>query len=216
MIFIGSSSSGFTFVSQYSVESRTLNPVTDAGGVANEVMVVSIMSDGALLTPAGWTQIAFVSNDGLNRGIFYKKLNGTETSSINFSAAAFYVGLHALRFTTTASSFSSGSVVSGYSSSGNPVNSSITVSSLTDPCIVLGIGMAYDDSAAFTSLTTFSLSPAETTQYDLLVAANFFCISAVYKIYNTAPSDTTIDIGDEAGDPNGLYNGYLGCYLKET
>lgn len=208
-------SPGISFVDTYSVNSRSFRPITDAGGLPGELMVVIAMGGdtgpggvpGLYSSITGWTELWGRQLDG-GRDANYsaggtsgwaRRLDGSETSDVNFiqGGTTFYHS-RALRFSGV-SSFSVGTEQST-SSISNPSARTLSMSGLTKPAIALGVYFGVEESPD---------PPYSTVEFDEAGGAqNVQDASYVdstgdigwdirYKIYNSGWDDVIFDAGDE-------------------
>jgi hypothetical protein len=151
--------------------------------------------------PTGFTQIADVAGT-ISRGIWaYKSALGTESSTsiagMNGADADRQMLLQ-FRGNGAISSLTPAGLASEVTN-GNPVGISVTASAGAVPLIVFG---SYGSSA---NVTVRDFTPAADAELPAAPQTAFI----KYKIYNSAPADTAIDMPDNGND-----NMIIGFYLQ--
>lgn len=227
----------FIFAGTYNVAGNTFRPVTDAGGQAGDLMVAVSMiylyhensGNGDPGDPlptwsgqAGWTLAhsvtgttfldnPFGGNDsrwGIFTTIMYRRLDGTETGVVNpysGGSGVGYLQTRVLRFTGGGTSITVHGQNGSYTN-GNPSSMSIVASALSPPLIIIGAAIA---EGANSTLNFSTFSPTFDTSYHVIQSSTFRTRVA-YKIYNSGPQDTTIDMGDSGPNANEL----IACIIK--
>lgn len=235
MVVVIAGTRPFTYVDTYGqLNASSFSPVTDAGGVAGELMVVFMSSyriatnsgHGDLGNPApttnsptGWSVLHSIrggtyfdnpfggddQNWGINTSIQYKRLDGTETGSANFESGGFGVGaIHARCYRFTGGG---GISVHGQNqeyTSGNPSQQDLLASALFSPLIIFAAAMAEGTNS---TLNFSNFTPTYDTTHHHIVG-NYRTRTA-FKIYNTSPLDTAIDLSDSGPATNALLSAIL-------
>lgn len=195
------------FASATSQDSTTIT--VPAGVVVGDLLVLfdsSYDSDGitpASAVPSGFTAISDTSSGIGMRIISSRKLavggeagsslTGMTTGNIGVSKA-----LYVFRRSPVATSLSL-STPQSQITTGNPTAQVQSASAGATPLIVFGF---------YTAIGTIdprTFTPAKDGE---LPSASNVLMYIAYKIYNSAPQDTTIDMDDE-GDANGLQSVYI-------
>lgn len=156
----------------------------------------------ALVTPGGFTNIYSTSSASPGHRIAgcYKIADGTETTLTGMAgdlAAAKIATI--FRGSSAIAAIAIGDIAAE-STNGNPASQTCNASGGATPLIVFG---SYDSGG---SVDPRTFSPA--ADAEIAVFTFFF---AKYKIYNSTPQDTTIDMDDE-----GVANGLASFYMEAT
>lgn len=197
----------------------TLSKVADATSTAETITVPASVQAGDLIVlkdsavagvsapstvvPSGFTSIVNTSVDttiSIRQIVSYKIADGTEGSSSltgmnggSFNNKELIVFRGDVPITTVTPS-----TPNEEATTGDPASQNAAASGGTAPLIVLA---GYGSNG---SVTTRSFSPAE----DAEITAGLKSYTK-YKIYNSGPSDTTVDMGDYG--TNALQSFYLEC-----
>lgn len=205
-----SGSAALTFSLAASGTSSTNTVLIPSAAEAGDVAVVF---DGAFntgpgsitsVTPAGWSTAinAYSEYGGVDVArlkVNYKKLvAGDLGTSPSFSNDTDRKVILIFRPSKTVNSIVNGSWNSELTT-GNPVAQTVTVSGVTTPLIVFAFG-----SVNTTSGPAFADTPA---MNEVVCAGTSWSVNVGYLIYNTSPSNQSIDIAD--GGTNGLVSGHL-------
>lgn len=158
------------------------------------------------VTPSGWTTIPELdqtnaSPNPMRLACSYKKLSASDPNTAITGMSDSIMTKFMLVFRPTAGVFNGVTIGDPDSqiTDGNPTAQTLTAGSGTPPLIVIGIGTIYSGSqGGFTTA-----SPAFD---DTPISTGSTIIG--YKIYNGAPSNHSIDVGD-VGDGNYLATFYI-------
>lgn len=197
--------SGFTLSFHASAVSNAATVTVPATVQAGDVgILVDFIENGATgVTPTGWTQLADAADSTFQRiRVSRKILTGADAGATvtGMSASNNNKVLLVFRGTAAIASVAAGSW-NAQATGGDPTSQSVTASGGTPPLVVIGAAAINGGTAAFSTASPAFDATVATANADLLVG---------YKIYNSAPSDHTIDMND-LGTRNALASGYLAC-----
>lgn len=211
--FISSSGvADFTYDSVGTVTGRSFTP-TNYGSAGDTMVVLSAYADqfGSVetaQTPSGWTLAASTSTSLHGISALYKVLDGSETSDISpFTSGADIYRSKILTFTgpTSVSHSLQYSIVT----SGNPTSQLLSISGYTDPLVVIAFYSVTRSSSGITN-DTFSPSEDGASESNIQYSYNrYLTYESRYKVYNSSPSNTTVDLDDDANT-----NGFLTFVLS--
>lgn len=154
------------------------------------------------VVPSGFTSLINANDGNINRLILSAKI--AEAGD----AGAVRTGMDSLAETKLVVTFRGDVPISQFSfaspnsqiTTGNPTSQSVTAASGLVPLIVLA---AYFVDGGAVSPRTFS--PAKDGEVNATTVGDHWL---AWKIYNSSPADTTVDMDDE-----GTFNGLLSCYI---
>lgn len=165
---------------------------------------INVSSPASTVVPSGFNTISNISASTLfsiRQIVSYKIADGTESSTnlTGMNGDTFNdKELIVFRGDVAITSVTVSGTVNGNATTGDPASQSTTASGGTAPLIVLA---AYGSNG---TVTTRTFSPAEDAELQASGRS-----STKYKIYNSSPADTTVDMGDYG--TNGLQSFYLEC-----
>jgi len=155
--------------------------------LAGDLIVIVTDTSGP---PSGYTQI---NTDGSAQEMSAKIADGTEGGT---NPSGFLLGL-VFRGDVPIKTFAAASP-NAQITSGNPTAQNVTASSGTPPLVVIG---SYWSSGAVNPRT---MSPAKDGEVGFISDLGWLA----YKIYNSSPSDVSVDMDDE-GNNNSLMSLYI-------
>ncbi len=222
VVFIGSSTSGITLRSKYGATTAggRISVDLSTAGVANGDMAVVFCCDGGTATPrvpTNWSQILSTSDTNLthnnvNANVLYKICDGTETTINPYNGVSGCTMWVALFFTNYNGIYVAGDIDSQYTAS-NPTSQTLSISAVTPPLIGFGFAAASTSSGSFPDIAFSTASPAfdgTQTAYDLTAKG----MIVGYKIYDSGPSNHTIDMNDFDSNAN-YFNMLASFYLRK-
>jgi hypothetical protein len=198
--------------------SATSNAATITGPasiVAGDIIVLldragNTGSVPGLVTPTGFTSINNVTDGSFYRqNLSYKVATGTEAGAsitgMSYGGAGYT--WKAMAVFRASGEVESVSVVdaAGESSGGNPTAQSVSAGSGITPLVVIG---AYSTHYATVDPRTFSTTKDGEISPDV-------SLYLAYKIYNSSPADSSIDMDDE-GTNNALQSCYIQVNVKDV
>lgn len=207
----------WAFVDSFSVESRGFIP-TDYCSVDEIVVVMHAAYDSfntpSSLIPSGWSSCgsSFATSATLGGRMTCagRRVKSSDTSTVNFSGSGnskdFIVGL---RFTPPPSAVIE--QINSQVSTGNPTSQTKSVSTETDPLVVLGAYTIMRNSSTNLMLTD-TFSPSADGDIDVAVSGSTIRSRLAYKIYNSSPANVTIDLDDDGE----VFHGVTSFVLRKT
>lgn len=158
---------------------------------------------GGLVVPSGFTQIGNTLAGSAVAVTAYKIADGSE-SGATISGMSGGLAQHKFLLQFRAEGSISNVAVQDVAqqiTNGNPSSQTCNASGGTVPLVVIG---TYSSSGDVSSRTFSPSADAEISQFSGFGISSY----VKYKVYNSSPSDTTIDSGDD-GDDNTLQSFYL-------
>jgi hypothetical protein len=199
--------SQLTTLTKVADATSTASTITGPAGIQAGDLLVLWDWAGAAGTPAetvpsGFSILAGASIANFRCILSYKIATGAEASAALTGMAGLAVNkaLIVVRGNRAISSVTAGSAAAELTD-GSPSSQSVTASGGTPPLVVVG-GYATGSGATVSPRTFSTTKDGEVNPNNSLWLA--------WKIYNSSPADTSIDMDDE-GSANGLASGYLAC-----
>jgi hypothetical protein len=188
----------------------TASTITFPGGIiAGDLIVLLDVASTAgsppsAVTPSGFTQIgSSITGTSTRQTLWLKLAAGTETGNLTgMNGTTNRKAMYVFRGNVAATAVNSGSV-GGQMTAGNPTAQNVTASSGTPPLVVIGAYSVFGSSATVNPRT---MSPAKDGEIEAGGAGADAWLA--YKIYNSSPSDVSVDMDDEFSD-----NGLQSCYI---
>ncbi len=202
------------FASATSNQSSTIT--APANILPGDLIVMADLAAGssapAAVTPTGFTQVATsVTSSNYRMCLSYKLAVGNEggtsitgmTFSSGFGATK---AIYVFRGDVAATSLIVGGANS-QSTTGDPTSQNVTAASGLAPLVVLG---AYGGSGIAGTVNPRTFSTTKDGEQEVVgdTISSDCDLWLAYKIYNSAPADTSIDMDDE-GSSNSLMSGYI-------
>lgn len=214
-MFPGASSAKLTSLSQVlsatSTDSTTITAPNGIAGNTDLIVLLDYIADSttapAAAVPSGFTQIVTATINTARLVLSYKLADGTEggnsLTGMTYTDGGGGKALYVFRGNASISSVNLSSPASQATDS-NPSAQNVAASAGTPPLIVIG---------CYTSTTVTSVDPrtfSTTKDGELEAVGTFVDVWIAYKIYNSGPGDTSIDMDDE-GSNNILASVYIAC-----
>src|SRR5688572_23294548 len=159
------------------------------------------ISTPADVTPTGFTRIgSSATTSSVRSNLWYKLATGSESGALTCMGPGLVRGqcMYVFRGNVPATTITPGSAAQ-QATDGNPTLQTVTASSGVAPLVVIG---AYACPSGTVDPRTFST----TKDGEISPAGGFYL---AYKIYNSSPANSDIDMDDEGGG-NSLHS----CYIQ--
>lgn len=194
-------------VAQASATSQAQTITAPADIIAGDLLVIldraeNVSGDPTSVTPTGFTTINNAVAAFVKQNLSYKIAAGTEGGSsitgmvgTEYTRKAMYVFRGGIPITSVTVGSAAGQIIST-----DPTAQVVAASAGTPPLIVIGGYSVYG--AGVVDPRTFST----TKDGEVTPSTDFYL---AYKVYNSSPADTTIDMDDE-----GAENALQSCYLQ--
>ena len=202
----------FSFVASATSEDSTIT--IPASAIAGDFAILFDAAEGqgasiSSVVPAGWTSIvdtfAASGSRSIRSLVSYRKLVAAGGGSITGMNAD---GETKIMLVFRPSSSISSTVVSTWNAemtSGDPASQTVSASGVATPLIVFAFATKGETGTALPAFTTETPAMTNVTKFGTAYDPE---VRLGYTIYNSSPSNQSIDIGDN-GAMNGLQSGYV-------
>lgn len=202
----GGGSSGLTFTFLASATASAPSITIPAAAIAGDYAILfdfTKQNSGSVsaVTPTGWTNLkndSVVSTDGYRAMVSHRILTGGG-SVTGMNDTSNRKALLVFRPTVAIAALTPSSW-NGEATTGNPTSQTVSASGVTTPLIVFAL-------AACSSGTAASFSTETPSMTNLTLGGGGISIRVGYTVYNSSPSDQSIDMNDNG--INILQSGYV-------